>query len=147
MEAVEAFLDGEWDSLNKLFSYEDSDLLLHCNGTNFFSYDGESPSNLYCGTVLHSNINNLAANDSGFTTTCDESMGRASMFHDDLMEEILQLKAQISYNTQSENWPKQSDDSCKEMHLEMMNHEDHVSSRSSKKRPRVAREVCKSCFF
>lgn len=214
MEAVEAFLDGEWESLSKLFSCEDSDFLLHFNGSNLFSNHGEIPSNFfaagdnvaevngsfflpsdtldtsfYCVSQESSNSSEIesalftclgdenhqmsAANGVNFlhdvTTNTFESMDFCPMdskndslmvpvFPDDLMEEILQLKAQMC-NDELGNaaiQPAETDDSCKEMQLKrkyetpgihsqdkgyaFQSSEDN-SSESPKKRPRVSRDV------
>ncbi|KAH6836153.1 ROOT HAIR DEFECTIVE 6-LIKE 2 [Perilla frutescens var. hirtella] len=151
MEAVEAFLDGEWDSLSKLFSCEDSDLLLHCNGSNLFSYRDDIPLNLAAfdaNSTLpnffsvsqessHSTSSSTAA-AAYFTNTFDQSMD----FSDDLMEEILQLKAQMSCNDQPEIRPKESDDSCNEMQLKRkLCEEPPAINADKKKRPRVVREA------
>lgn len=123
MEAVEAFLDGEWESLSKLFSCEDSDAMLHCNTTNLLSSypwnnEGAFDANLYHNTNLESFY---SVSQESSSTEIERSLfasENAAGF--DLMEEILHLKAQILCNDASQ---------------------DHNPSQTSKKRPRVAREV------
>ncbi|KAH6788560.1 root hair defective 6-like 4 [Perilla frutescens var. frutescens] len=148
MEAVEAFLDGEWDSLSKLFSCEDSDLLLHCNGSNLFSYRDDIPLNLaafdanstlpnFFSVSQESSHSTSSSTAAYFTNTFDQSMD----FSDDLMEEILQLKAQILCNDQPEIRPKESDDSCNEMQLKRKLCEEPPAIADKKKRPRVVRET------
>lgn len=177
MEGVEAFLEGEWDSLSKLFSCEDSDLLLHSNGSsNLFSYNLENPLNFSdndpSNTCFYSVSQESSHSHSSstefesshlfpFTNTFDHppldlctidnrnnssssSLMAPPVFSDDLMEEILQLKAQMmcsgSDRSHSEAPPRGIDDDS--MQLKRKCEDDHDSFQTPKKRrPRVSREV------
>ncbi|KAL1564747.1 basic helix-loop-helix transcription factor [Salvia divinorum] len=112
MEAVEAFLDGEWESLSKLFSFEDSDGLLHCN-TNDLLVD----ANLYQNSLDHD-------------ATSEIERSLFASFPDDLMDEILHLKAQMLCSDELDN-------------ADVAVQEYHNPSQNSKKRPRVTRQVRK----
>lgn len=200
MEGVEAFLEGEWDSLSKLFSCEDSELLLHSNGSNnLFSYNLENPlsfsdndpsNSLHHNTCFYSASQESSHSHSSsteiessqlfpFTNTFDHLplelcnidsrnnnsssssslMAAPPVFPDDLMEEILQLKAQMlcsgsDHHSHSEARPSGvGDDSREEMQLKRKCEDDHDSFQTPKKRrPRLSKEVgihlidC-DCFF
>ncbi|XP_057780044.1 transcription factor RSL3-like [Salvia miltiorrhiza] len=134
MEAVEAFLDGEWESLSKLFSCEDSDAVMHCNSNNLFPYSwnngGEFDANLYNNNVDHGSFHSVSQESS--SSDQNERSLLDHSFPDDLMEEILHLKAQMLCNDDLDN----ADDSCN-----LKRKQAHNSSQPSKKRPRVAKKA------
>lgn len=137
MEGVEAFLDGEWESLSKLFSCEDADVHLHFDGGDFSAIGVDViPSHLQSVSRESSNIaespDDYLHHHDHLTDNMDYTQNQSLMmpvFGDDLMEEILQLKAQMC-NAEVDHQPAGAGNSCDEMQVKSLG-----------KRPRVSRDV------
>ncbi|XP_047983604.1 transcription factor bHLH139-like [Salvia hispanica] len=119
MEAVEAFLDGEWDSLSKLFSFEESNSLMDCNTNNFLVDANVYNNNLDLDHHDHDHASSFHYDH----IDASHFASNVPSFPGDLMGEILHLKAQMLCNDG------------------MDNADGEQLQDSSKKRPRVARQA------
>lgn len=180
------FLDQEWESLSKMFSFEDSDFQSSSNNMlsnhgefsispSFFGGDDDDQSLFF--TSDHNNSNTLVDHHASFYCASQESSNStgetetAALFsnavdfldhdgysmdfcnmvpavfsdHHNVMEEIVQLRAEICSIDQLSNaaltQPGEAEDSCKEMQVKRKQSCDQDHNQSPKKKPRVSKNV------
>ncbi|XP_020547594.1 transcription factor bHLH54 [Sesamum indicum] len=157
MEIFGAFLDQEWESLSSMFSTgENPDFLLHCNSSSsLFPSNGEFPSaaaeNVAAGAdetpffpvdhMLGTNFYCISQ-ESSISSNENKQLPNVMVpvFPDDVMEEILHLKAEPEQ-------PTETADSCKEVQLKRKYEASGIQIKdksmsedySSKKKPRVSK--------
>ncbi|KAK6115997.1 hypothetical protein DH2020_008266 [Rehmannia glutinosa] len=171
MEVFGAFLEEDWESLSKMFSFEDSNHFLpHCDANNVFSNHDIIPSGeIPCGALENANNFYCVSQESSNSTEFESALftngenhhfqggnnflhGEKNntfepmdffcpVFSDDMMEEILQLKAD-TWNEKLGNaeiqTPENNGDSCLKRKYEKpeIHAQDDDSSESPKKKPR-----------